>query len=113
GYEIDAGRLLFRNTAWEDEDQYWGELTLSRPLVFQHIGVKGTPQRPVAFLPGRRPTPSARADPADETGFVEMVPKGYDWLEVLTDAGGRLEREAREQPLRFRLDLSPGSERQP
>jgi hypothetical protein len=86
---------------------------VSRPLVFQRVQGNAEAQQSVVYCPGRQPTSSARADPEDEAGFVQMTWDNGSRLEFLTDAGGRLVLEAGKQTAWVRLDRHPGSATEP
>ncbi len=113
GYEINAGRVLFRNTAWEErEEPGWSELTVSRPLIFRPVRGKGKPQQAVVFRAGARPAPATPAEEAT-SGFVEKTLEYPGILEFLTDAGGRLLFEGSKLTCAFWLDRCPNSDREP
>jgi hypothetical protein len=109
-YLLDAGRLLFRNTAFYDEQQDdWEEMLVNRPLVFSPCPGKDEPQRIVTFHPGEHlagPSPS----PADEAGFVPFTCEHYyQPLELLTDRGGELRIASTRLAGTLKLDRHPGS----
>ncbi len=86
-YPVEAGRILFRNLAAQDERGYWQDSPVPRPLVFHATHVDAPPQRCVAFQAER---PRA-APPGCDEGFVPMGDE-YDGeqFEFVTDAGGHL-----------------------
>ena len=60
-YPIDAGRVLFHNTAWYAEgDEDSGARPVEQPLVFRRVEGDGEPQPIVTFHPGTNLTPAAR-----------------------------------------------------
>jgi hypothetical protein len=112
-YTIDAGRVLFRNTAWEnEEEEHWQDLDVPRPLVFSRARGTGEPQPHVTFHRGARPAPSCPAEESGE-GFVAVEWESWDPLELLTDAGGRLGVGDAMKRCAIKLDRHPSSAREP
>jgi hypothetical protein len=112
-YEIEAGRLLFRNTHSPVENGGWDSTRISLPLVFQRLPEEGEAQRRVKFLPGHFPVPSCRVDSNDEAGFIDMTVEYWEPHRFQTDAGGQLALEGGNQTFQVRLDLHPNSITQP
>src|SRR5262249_15440922 len=115
-YEVDAGRLLFDNTARYDEDNAWVRMPVAVPLQFRRSDGGGEPQAHVTFLPGARPAPASALSAGRDDGggrFVEFTWHTWLWFELQTDAGGRLRVDGNEKTVLLCLDLAPGCEREP
>jgi hypothetical protein len=108
-YTLDAGRLLFRNTTAEDEDEDWTDTRIPRPLVFRRTRFRGKAQRIVTFHAKAHPTPASRPPTGDDTGFVRMTREYSPIMDLLTDAGGRLRVNARTLTAEVKLDRYPGA----
>jgi hypothetical protein len=109
-YEIDAGKLLFRDTAEPIEGGYMA-LGMPRPPTFQCVRGIGEPQRAVSFLAGQNPASSPLPE-QPEGPFVPLSWEAWSPFELLTDAGGFLRGEGK-QSWQVCLEKAPGSEREP
>jgi hypothetical protein len=114
-YTIDAGRLLFRNTAREvpaESGRTWQDENVSGPLLFRRVRGKEQPQRTVTFHAGTRPA-AIRVEDGSE--FVVGRLPSFFALELQTDAGGRLvvpglQFQDKPMPYAVRIDRHPGSD---
>jgi hypothetical protein len=104
-YPLEAGRLLFRNTAWSNEEEGWRAGETSRPLVFRPTDLTGPPQKHVTHHPGARL--AACPSPGGDDGFVLMSEQWGEETEFATDAGGRLVARGG-AGFRVKLEKHPG-----
>jgi hypothetical protein len=109
-WEIDAGALLFHNSAALSKEEGWTERFVPVPPRFARIKGKGEPQPEVSFQP--RQAEASPAEEPPEEGFISLEKDNYGPIDLPTDAGGvlRVERVLRCQVC---LDKCPGSEREP
>ncbi len=114
GYEIAAGRVLFRNTAYQPEDEPgWNDSPVDRPLIFRQVRGKGPVQPAVVFRPGPLSAPLALPEQTDAGGFVEMTYEHWYPLELLTNEAGLLVLECKKLKAKVRLERHPNSDREP
>jgi hypothetical protein len=110
-YPIEAGRVIFRNTAVQDTEGKWRECPSAVPVIFHRVNGMAAPQSLVAFHSGTTLTP-LRAD-NDDGGFVRVTLNNELPLELLTDASGRLVVEGESLTCNVKLDRHPNSMTQP
>jgi hypothetical protein len=96
-YEIDVGRVLFHNTARRDEDEHWSDDNRLLPLLFLRTGEQAEPQPAVTYQAGAHLTATALPDDVSKDGTVQVPLPPYNSMVLLTDAGGRLEVDWREE----------------